>query len=188
MTMMRTDAFVLSLLALSSSVNAFTVGKAARTTKPFLSRSVRPMAEEDKGFFMSEPTEEVEKEKTTFVSSVFKKEIAYDEKSGRFFETGFGEGDCVPEDEFCIVDKETGTTVRLTIEEKERIFLDSLQVSLPSERMRKFSTSLFYATIYSLILFLSVCLSSPTTLRDASSWATMSLTCSKKTWSGTVLQ
>jgi hypothetical protein len=131
MTMLRTDAFVLSFLALSSSINAFTVGKAARTTKPFLSRTVRPMAEEDK-YFMSDPTEEVKEvkeEKTTFVSSVFKKEIAYDEKSGRFFETGFGEGDCIPEDEFCITDKETGSTVRLTIEEKERIFLDSLQVS-----------------------------------------------------------
>lgn len=70
-------------------------------------------------------------EKTKFISSVFNKEIAYDEKTGRFFETGYGEGDCVPEDEFCVVDKETGQSVRLTLEEKERIFLDALQVCMP---------------------------------------------------------
>jgi hypothetical protein len=65
----------------------------------------------------------------TFVSSVFKKELAFDEKAGRFFETDYGEGDCVPDEEFCMTDKESGNLIRLTLEEKERIFLDALQVS-----------------------------------------------------------
>jgi hypothetical protein len=71
---------------------------------------------------------EGEPEDGTFVKSVLKKEIAYDEKAGRFFETNVGEGECIPAEEFCYLDKESGENIRLTIEEKERIFLDSLQV------------------------------------------------------------
>ncbi len=74
-------------------------------------------------------TEEKEEDKSKFITSVFNKELAFDQKSGRFFETGFGEGDCIPEEEFCMVDDTSGTPVRLTVEEKERIFLDALQVS-----------------------------------------------------------
>lgn len=55
-----------------------------------------------------------------------RKEIAYDEISGRFFETDIEEP-CIPEDEYCVVDDKTGELVRLTLEEKERIFLDALQ-------------------------------------------------------------
>jgi hypothetical protein len=58
-----------------------------------------------------------------------RKEIAYDEVSGRFFETGLDETECIPQEEFCITDKGTGKLIRLTTEEKERIFLDALQVS-----------------------------------------------------------
>ena len=58
-----------------------------------------------------------------------RKEIAYDEATGRFFETGIDESECIPEEEFCITDKASGQLIRLTTEEKERIFLDSLQVS-----------------------------------------------------------
>jgi hypothetical protein len=58
-----------------------------------------------------------------------RKEIAYDETTGRFFETNLAETECIPEDEFCVTDKDTGKLIRLTVEEKERIFLDSLQVS-----------------------------------------------------------
>ena len=78
--------------------------------------------------------EDKEEDKSTFITTVFNKELAFDEKSGRFFETGFGEGDCVPEEEFCMVDNESGTSVRLTVEEKERIFLDALQVSSLCDR------------------------------------------------------
>jgi hypothetical protein len=57
-----------------------------------------------------------------------RKEIGYDEKSGRFYETGLDEEDCIPDEEFCITDKASGNLIRLTVEEKERIFLDALQV------------------------------------------------------------
>lgn len=65
--------------------------------------------------------------KTTFVTSA-RKELAFDDLKGRFFETSFDQGECIPEDEFCVTDKETGELIRLTLEEKERIFLDALQV------------------------------------------------------------
>jgi len=56
-----------------------------------------------------------------------KKEIGYDEATGRFFETGRGAEECVPEDEYCVLDEDTGELIRLTLAEKERIFLDALQ-------------------------------------------------------------
>jgi len=56
-----------------------------------------------------------------------RKEIGYDASSGRFFETDIDEEDCIPDDEYCVVDKESGKPVRLTLEEKERIFMDALQ-------------------------------------------------------------
>jgi len=55
------------------------------------------------------------------------KEIMFDEKSGRFFETSLDAAECIPEEEYCQVDPETGDRIRLTVAEKERIFLDSLQ-------------------------------------------------------------
>lgn len=55
------------------------------------------------------------------------KQIVYDDKTGRFFESNKDEADCIPDEEFCVVDKETGSMIRLTVEEKERIFLDALQ-------------------------------------------------------------
>jgi len=58
-----------------------------------------------------------------------RKEIMFDEKAGRFFETGLETEECIPEEEFCTIDDETGKKIRLTVAEKERIFLDSLQVS-----------------------------------------------------------
>lgn len=64
----------------------------------------------------------------TLINVQGRKEIGYDEKSGRFFETGLSEEECIPEEEFCITDKASGTLIRLTVEEKERIFLDALQV------------------------------------------------------------
>jgi len=57
-----------------------------------------------------------------------KKEIGFDAASGRFFETGRSAEECVPDDEYCVVDQDSGKLVRLTLKEKERIFLDSLQV------------------------------------------------------------
>ncbi|KAL7545399.1 hypothetical protein ACHAWF_008749 [Thalassiosira exigua] len=65
------------------------------------------------------------KDGTTVTSA--RKEIGYDSSSGRFFETNIDPEDCIPDDEYCVVDKESGDLVRLTLEEKERIFLDALQ-------------------------------------------------------------
>jgi hypothetical protein len=59
-----------------------------------------------------------------------KKEIGFDAASGRFFETGKSAEECVPDDEYCAIDNETGQLIRLTIAEKERMFLDCLQVSV----------------------------------------------------------
>ena len=64
---------------------------------------------------------------TTITSA--RKELSYDAASGRFFETGMDPEDCIPTDEYCVIDKDSGELIRLTIEEKERIFLDALQVS-----------------------------------------------------------
>lgn len=57
-----------------------------------------------------------------------RKEIGFDAASGRFYETGRTAEECVPDDEYCVVDKDSGKLVRLTLKEKERIFLDALQV------------------------------------------------------------
>lgn len=59
------------------------------------------------------------------VSVKNKKEISLDTDSGRILDSN--EDECEPNDEFCIVDKKTGKLVRLTLIEKERIFLDALQ-------------------------------------------------------------
>lgn len=65
------------------------------------------------------------KDGTTITSA--RKELSYDAAAGRFFETNNDPEECVPDDEYCVIDKESGELIRLTIEEKERIFLDALQ-------------------------------------------------------------
>lgn len=35
--------------------------------------------------------------------------------------------ECIPDDEYCVLDEKTGSLIRLTLAEKERIFLDALQ-------------------------------------------------------------
>jgi len=70
--------------------------------------------------------DEDESEKARTLTSA-RKEIAYDETKGRFFETDINSEDCIPDEEYCIMDEKSGNLIRLTIEEKERIFLDSLQ-------------------------------------------------------------
>jgi hypothetical protein len=57
-----------------------------------------------------------------------RKELKFDDKTGRFFETNLKEDECIPDEEFCTIDDDTGNRIRLTVAEKERIFLDSLQV------------------------------------------------------------
>mmetsp|Transcript_24131 Transcript_24131/g.31303 ORF Transcript_24131/g.31303 Transcript_24131/m.31303 type:complete len:315 (-) Transcript_24131:525-1469(-) len=50
--------------------------------------------------------------------------LIYDPRTGRFYEKAIEE---ICRDEFCTVDEKTGEPVMLTVKEKERIFLDSLQ-------------------------------------------------------------
>lgn len=102
--------FSTALALLLSGASAFNLPQ-TRAPKSFVSNTK---------LYSEEPT------KTPRLASI-KKDIVYDEKSGRFFESSPGE--CMPDDEFCIVDSETGDLVRLTLPEKERIFLDALQVS-----------------------------------------------------------
>ena len=57
-----------------------------------------------------------------------RKEIMFDADKGRFFETSLDTEECIPDEEYCSLDEETGKQIRLTVAEKERIFLDALQV------------------------------------------------------------
>jgi len=110
----RFTTAAIACLAIAGSSDAFTTsipGKSA--VKPFRNPT---------NLFVDGP-----KDGTTVTSA--RKEIGYDANSGRFFETDIDKEDCIPEDEYCVVDSDTGDMVRLTLEEKERIFLDALQVS-----------------------------------------------------------
>lgn len=64
----------------------------------------------------------------TSIKTKSNKELSYDASSGRFFETP-DEVACDPVrgDEYCAVDEATGKRIRLTLEEKERIYLDAVQ-------------------------------------------------------------
>jgi len=65
------------------------------------------------------------------------KGLSYDSKSGRFYEADSELGPdepCNPNDEYCTIDDKSGERIRLTIEEKERIFLDALQSYYASGR------------------------------------------------------
>lgn len=70
-----------------------------------------------------------------------RKELAYDEATGRFYEASDREECESPDDEFCMLDKASGKMIRLTLEEKERIFMDALQVSFISRWHRLFAGS-----------------------------------------------
>ena len=115
---LRMNAALLSvaLALLSSRADAFSTPASAFVARSrSASAAAGPLHMSDK-----------EKKEVTFDTNS-QKELTYDEKSGRFFETG-DSIECIPEDEYCAVDKETGEMIRLTVEEKERIFLDALQV------------------------------------------------------------
>lgn len=113
--MFRIAGFVLLLLSGNVAGFAFTTAR----PKTLLSSRLH----------MSDGDSEAAKYK-----SVLDKEITYDERTGRFFESGTQPTECVPEDEFCVIDEETGAMIRLTTEEKERIFLDALQSYYTSGR------------------------------------------------------
>lgn len=50
--------------------------------------------------------------------------IIYDSRTGRFFEK---EIQALCREEFCAIDEKTGKAIVLSVEEKERIFIDALQ-------------------------------------------------------------
>ena len=107
-------------VSLLSCAVALLIGQGnAFTSRPF---AVVPATTGVRPLFMSD-----DKEDPTVITSG-RKEIAYDENSGRFYETGLDEEECIPDEEYCLMDEVTGKPIRLTIEEKERIFLDALQV------------------------------------------------------------
>mmetsp|Transcript_12120 Transcript_12120/g.33365 ORF Transcript_12120/g.33365 Transcript_12120/m.33365 type:complete len:332 (-) Transcript_12120:1382-2377(-) len=106
-------AAVALLCANSGTVSAWAPspsrsGFVARTS------SVMRMAGDDK--------EDVDK----FQMTSARKEVVFDDEAGRFFETNREAEECIPDEEYCRIDDD-GSPIRLTIAEKERIFLDSLQ-------------------------------------------------------------
>jgi hypothetical protein len=128
MGLLRNTSLLITLVIAASAINvgAFsTVSRAALAPKRTAFFPSRPL-------FMAEQGDDADVEAAatddgTIITSG-RKEIGYDEKSGRFYETGLDEEDCIPDEEFCITDKQSGNLIRLTVEEKERIFLDALQV------------------------------------------------------------
>jgi hypothetical protein len=117
MTLLRAT---LAVLALSAHVAAFAPSLSRAARAKVATRPPRHMADNNNN--------NDNKEEPTLMKSALKKQIAYDSSSGRFFETNIEEQDCVPDEEFCMTDSSSGELIRLTQEEKERIFLDSLQV------------------------------------------------------------
>lgn len=113
--MILVNPILLALLAFSADGAAFSTPSSKPTTvakRSWTGRSRLAMVDQDGASIPS-----------------VKKQIVYDEKTGRFFESNKDAGDCIPDEEFCVVDKDSGAMIRLTVEEKERIFLDALQVS-----------------------------------------------------------
>jgi len=111
----NTTRFAASIACLVAASDAFSPSFTGRTTNSFRTQTVGPLFVDGDG----------PKDGTTITSA--RKEIGYDPSSGRFFETDIDAEDCIPEDEYCVADKDSGEMVRLTLEEKERIFLDALQ-------------------------------------------------------------
>lgn len=115
---MQSAIFATAVALLSSNAQAWTTP--TRTTsivRPTLTRTALSMAEE-----------ETSEDNVQLTSG--KKEIMFDDKSGRFFETSLETEECIPDEEFCTIDESTGKKMRMTVAEKERMFLDSLQVGV----------------------------------------------------------
>jgi hypothetical protein len=121
MPVVRSYLVVGTILSYAFVLHAFSVNNFASTSTLSTVRSRRSLQ-------LCMAKEEPSSEDGVFMKSVLNKEIVYDEKSGRFFESKYTEEDCIPDEEFCYLDKTTGENIRLTVEEKERIFMDALQV------------------------------------------------------------
>jgi hypothetical protein len=116
----RSSLFAIVAVALIGQNNEFAEAlapsKSSRSGSAFLPRSAFPVARMTKDNFDGAQ-----------ITSA-RKELKFDDKTGRFFETDLELEDCIPDEEYCAVDDDTGNRIRLTMAEKERIFLDSLQV------------------------------------------------------------
>ena len=121
LTMVVTTArFAAAIACLIARSDAFAPSLAGRTSNSFRGPAAgRPLFAAEGG--------DGPKDGSMITSA--RKEIGYDAASGRFFETDIDPEDCIPGNEYCMIDKVSGSMVRLTMEEKERIFLDALQVS-----------------------------------------------------------
>jgi len=111
--MIRITQTLLAILAATSTVSAFAPAGIRQVSR---TATTLNMADPEPG--------------TKLVSN--RKEIAYD--GVRFFETGVDGDDCIPNQEFCIIDPDTSKPIRLAVEEKERMFLDAIQTYYVSGR------------------------------------------------------
>mmetsp|Transcript_7851 Transcript_7851/g.16389 ORF Transcript_7851/g.16389 Transcript_7851/m.16389 type:complete len:334 (+) Transcript_7851:20-1021(+) len=95
---------------------------------PLTRRSVRLFSEPPSDPSPSDPAPPPEPESVSqTVVTKTNKELSYSAEEGRFFESD--DVACDPErgDEYCAIDEKTGKRIRLTMEEKERIYLDAVQ-------------------------------------------------------------
>ena len=115
--MMRTVSIAAILAILSTEVNAWTSSPLGRFSQRAATVS---------GKFGLRMAEDESIDKVQLTSA--RKEVVFDESKGRFFETSLETEECIPDEEYCSIDPQTGDRIRLTVAEKERIFLDALQV------------------------------------------------------------
>lgn len=115
--------------ALLATVLALLVADSQAWTSPMKSASISKARTFGTAALRMAEEEEQSQDGVQLTSNLGK-EIKFDEKAGRFFETSLDRGECIPEEEYCTIDAETGKPIRLTVAEKERMFLDALQVGL----------------------------------------------------------
>lgn len=145
MTVFRSSIFAV-VAALSVANNGFAaafVPTLSSRTAPTRARTpfiVTKMAEGDDNFDGAQLTSA-------------RKELKFDDATGRFYETNLDADDCIPDEEFCTLDEETGQRIRLTVAEKERIFLDALQVCICHDYIIFVCPSFFVSVLYKISLF-----------------------------------
>ena len=117
--MMRTASIVAILAVLSTGTDAWTSSPLGSVSRPAVSGKF--------GGLRMAGDDNIDKVQLTSA----RKEVVFDDAKGRFFETSLEAEECIPDEEYCSIDPDTGDRIRLTVAEKERIFLDALQVGRP---------------------------------------------------------
>mmetsp|Transcript_24883 Transcript_24883/g.58390 ORF Transcript_24883/g.58390 Transcript_24883/m.58390 type:complete len:335 (+) Transcript_24883:131-1135(+) len=123
-TNMRSFVYAISITLLNASNNEFASAFTPASSRTGIKQTRSPFA----GIKMADG----DLDGAQITSA--RKELKFDDKTGRFFETDIDLDECIPEEEFCTIDDDTGSKIRLTLAEKERIFLDSLQSYYASGR------------------------------------------------------